>query len=60
MHKGKTIVLGVTASIAAYKIANLASMLVKKQVEVHVIMTKNACNFITQQHSKPLLATNAW
>lgn len=47
MLKGKTIVLGVTGSIAAYKIANLASMLVKKQAEVHVIMTKNACNFIT-------------
>ena len=47
MLKGKTIVLGVTGSIAAYKIANLASMLMKKQAEVHVIMTKNACNFIT-------------
>ena len=47
MLKGKTIVLGVTGSIAAYKIANLASLLVKKQAEVHVIMTKNACNFIT-------------
>lgn len=47
MLKGKTIVLGVTGSIAAYKIANLASMLVKRQAEVHVIMTKNACNFIT-------------
>lgn len=47
MLKGKTIVLGVTGSIAAYKIANLASMLVKKHADVHVIMTKNACNFIT-------------
>lgn len=47
MFKGKTIVLGVTGSIAAYKIANLASMLVKKHAEVHVIMTSNACNFIT-------------
>lgn len=45
--KGKTIVLGVTGSIAAYKIANLASMLVKLNATVHVIMTKNACNFIT-------------
>lgn len=44
---GKTIVLGVTGSIAAYKIANLASMLVKQHATVHVIMTKNACNFIT-------------
>lgn len=47
MLKGKTIVLGVCGSIAAYKIANLASMLVKKHAEVHVIMTRNACNFIT-------------
>lgn len=46
MLKGKTVVLGVTGSIAAYKIANLASMLVKKQCNVHVIMTKNATNFI--------------
>ena len=44
MLKGKTVVLGVTGSIAAYKIANLASMLVKK--DVHVIMTENATNFI--------------
>ena len=46
MRKGKTVVLGVTGSIAAYKIASLASMLVKKQVNVHVIMTQNATNFI--------------
>lgn len=47
MLQGKTIVLGVTGSIAAYKIANLASMLVKQHATVHVIMTRNACNFIT-------------
>ncbi len=47
MFKGKTIVLGVTGSIAAYKIANLASMLIKRHAQVHVIMTRNACNFIT-------------
>lgn len=47
MLKGKTIVLGVTGSIAAYKIANLASMLIKQHATVHVIMTRNACNFIT-------------
>ena len=46
MLKGKTVVLGVTGSIAAYKIANLASMLVKKGCSVHVIMTRNATNFI--------------
>ena len=46
MLKGKTVVLGVTGSIAAYKIANLASMLVKQHADVHVIMTQNATNFI--------------
>lgn len=46
MLKGKTVVLGVTGSIAAYKIANLASMLVKQHCDVHVIMTENATNFI--------------
>ena len=46
MLKGKTIVLGVTGSIAAYKMANVASMLVKRGCEVHVVMTKNATNFI--------------
>jgi phosphopantothenoylcysteine decarboxylase/phosphopantothenate--cysteine ligase len=46
MLKGKTVVLGVTGSIAAYKMANVASMLVKKHCEVHVIMTQNATNFI--------------
>lgn len=46
MFKGKTVVLGVTGSIAAYKIANLASMLVKTGADVHVIMTENATNFI--------------
>lgn len=46
MFSGKTILLGVTGSIAAYKIASLASMLVKQHASVHVIMTKNATNFI--------------
>ena len=46
MLKGKTIVLGVTGSIAAYKIASLASMLIKQHADVHVIMTQNATNFI--------------
>lgn len=46
MLKGKTVVLGVTGSIAAYKIANLASMLVKLHADVHVLMTANATNFI--------------
>lgn len=46
MLEGKHIVLGVTGSIAAYKIASLASMLKKKQADVTVIMTQNATNFI--------------
>ncbi len=47
MLKGKTVVLGVTGSIAAYKMANVASMLVKLHADVRVIMTENACQFIT-------------
>ena len=46
MVAGKHIVLGVTGSIAAYKIASLASMLVKQKADVTVIMTQNATNFI--------------
>ncbi|MBO5258831.1 MAG: bifunctional phosphopantothenoylcysteine decarboxylase/phosphopantothenate--cysteine ligase CoaBC [Agathobacter sp.] len=46
MLKGKCVVLGVTGSIAAYKIANLASALVKLHADVNVIMTQNATNFI--------------
>ena len=46
MLKGKCVVLGVTGSIAAYKIASLASALVKMHADVNVIMTKNATNFI--------------
>lgn len=46
MLQGKTVVLGVTGSIAAYKIANLASMLMKLHADVHVIMTENATEFI--------------
>lgn len=46
MLKGKTVVLGVTGSIAAYKIASLASALIKLHADVHVIMTENATKFI--------------
>ena len=46
MLKDKLVLLCVTGSIAAYKIANLASMLVKKGAKVQVIMTANAVNFI--------------
>lgn len=47
MLKGKTVLLGVSGGIAAYKMPNLARMLIKAGAEVHVIMTKNACEFIT-------------
>lgn len=47
MLKGKTIVLGVTGGIAAYKAASLASLLVKQHADVQVLMTENATKFIT-------------
>ena len=46
LFSGKTVLLGVTGSIAAYKIASLASALKKQDADVHVLMTKNATNFI--------------
>ena len=46
MLEGKTVLLGVTGSIAAYKIATLASALKKRHADVHVLMTENATNFI--------------
>ena len=47
MLKEKTVILGVSGGIAAYKIPNLASMLVKSGADVHVLMTENAAHFIT-------------
>lgn len=46
MLAGKTVILGVSGSIAAYKAANLASLLMKQHANVQVIMTKNGTNFI--------------
>ena len=46
MLKGKTVVLGITGSIAAYKMAGVAHQLKKLGADVHVIMTKNALNII--------------
>ena len=46
VFENKTIIIGVTGSIAAYKIASLCSMLKKKNADVSVIMTQNATNFI--------------
>ncbi len=47
MLTGKKVVLGITGSIAAYKMAKVASMLVKQNCDVHVIMTESAAQFIT-------------
>ena len=49
MLKGKRIVLGVSGGIAAYKMANVASMLVKLNADVHVVMTEAATHFITPE-----------
>lgn len=47
MLQGKTVLLGVTGGIAAYKMPNVARMLKKLHCQVHVLMTENASNFIT-------------
>lgn len=49
MLEGKRIVLGISGGIAAYKMANVASMLVKLHADVHVVMTENATHFITPE-----------
>lgn len=46
--ENKTVLVGVSGSIAAYKSASLVSMLVKSGADVHVLMTENACNFINE------------
>ena len=45
--EGKKILIGITGSIAAYKIASLVSLLIKRKADVHVIMTNNATKFIS-------------
>ena len=47
MQKNKSIVLGITGGIAAYKAVELARLLVKANIEVQVVMTEAACQFIT-------------
>jgi phosphopantothenoylcysteine synthetase/decarboxylase len=54
MSTGKNIVLGVTGSIAAYKAADLASLLTKRGYEVHVVLTEDALRFITAVPFKTL------
>ncbi|MBQ7046645.1 MAG: bifunctional phosphopantothenoylcysteine decarboxylase/phosphopantothenate--cysteine ligase CoaBC, partial [Oscillospiraceae bacterium] len=46
MLKGKSVLIGITGGIAAYKIAGLCSMLVKLHADTDVMMTENACQFI--------------
>lgn len=60
MLKDKNILLGVTGGIAAYKIANLASMLKKHGANVKVIMTENACQFITPMTFETLTAQKVY
>ena len=60
MLKGKTVLLGVTRGIAAYKAAYLASALVKLHAQVDVVMTKNACEFITPLTFEHLTARRAY
>ena len=57
MLKGKTILLGVTGSIAAYKAANLASLLIKQHATVHVILTEHGSEFITPVTFETLTGT---
>lgn len=57
MLKGKTIIIGVTGSIAAYKIPNLARSLKKLGAQVQIIMTQNAANFINPITFESLLGT---
>lgn len=58
--EGKTVLLGVTGSIAAYKIAYLASALKKRHADVHVLMTENATNFINPITLKLSQEINVW
>lgn len=60
MLTGKRIVLGVSGGIAAYKMANVASMLVKLHADVHVIMTENATHFITPETFEVLTANRCY
>lgn len=56
MLQGKTVLLGVTGGIAAYKMPNVARMLKKLHCNVHVLMTQNATNFITPTTFETLTA----
>jgi len=55
--RGKHILLGITAGIAAYKTASLVRLFIKAGAEVKVIMTPAAKDFITPLHSRPFPKT---
>ncbi len=59
MLKGKTVLLGVSSSISAYKAASLASLLVKQHANVHVLMTQNATRFISPMVFETLTGNKA-
>ncbi len=60
MLTGKNILLGISGGIAAYKMANVASMLVKLNANVHVVMTKAATHFITPETFETLTANHVY
>ena len=60
MLKGKTVLLGVTGGIAAYKAAALASALVKQHAAVEVVMTENATQFVTPLTFEQLTGGRWW
>jgi len=60
MLTGKKIVLGISGGIAAYKMANVASMLVKLNAEVHVVMTENATHFISPETFEVLTGNHCY
>ena len=57
MFKGKTVVIGVTGSVAAYKAVYLSRLFVKQNAEVHIILTKNGAEFITPLTFESLIGT---
>lgn len=60
MLKGKKIVLGISGGIAAYKMANTASMLSKLHADIHVVMTENATHFITPETFEVLTGNHCY
>ena len=57
MLKDKTIVIGVTGSVAAYKAAYLSRLFIKRNADVHIILTQNGARFITPLTFESLTGT---